>query len=66
VAARGVRKHFTGDHAPPAGADLLSFQRASLERLRRSLLTAWRWYVLPFGPVLVLAGIDRWFFGTIL
>lgn len=62
VVAYGVHKHLTGYDAPPAGADLVSFQRASLERLRRSLLTAWRWYVLPFAPALVLAGIDRWFF----
>ncbi len=60
--AHGLRKHLTGYGAPPAGADLLSFQRASLERLRRSFLAAWRWYLLPFAPTVVLAGIDRWFF----
>lgn len=62
VIARGLRKHFTGYGAPPPDADLLSFQRESLERLRRSFLTGWRWYVLPLVPSFALAGIDRWFF----
>lgn len=62
VVAHGLRKHLTGYDPPPVGADLLSFQRASLERLRRSFLTAWRWYVLPFAPAFVLMSIDRWFF----
>ncbi len=41
-------------------ATLLDFQRAELKRQRDLLVTAWRWYVLPFLPGLVLFFVSLW------
>jgi len=59
---RGLHSHLGARATGAAPADCLSFQRRSLEGLRDSLRTAWRWYLLPFVPALVLMMIDRWFF----
>lgn len=50
----------------PLPVDLLAFQRATLERLRHGLATAWRWYLLPFAVPIVIVVIDRWWFTPIL
>lgn len=55
-----VRLGDRGEVPPPV--ELLAFQRATLERLRYGLTTAWRWYLLPFALPIVIAVIDRsWF-----
>jgi hypothetical protein len=49
--------------ATPAGlsaAALIDFQRAEFMRQRDALLSAWRWYFLPFVPGLVVFCVVGW------
>jgi hypothetical protein len=52
---RGLHVHLGDRGEVPQPVELLTFQRATLERLRHGLTTAWRWYLLPFAIPIVLS-----------
>lgn len=44
-----------------AAAGLIDFHRSELTRRRDLFTTAWRWYILPVVPGMVLMLLGRWF-----
>lgn len=52
-----------GAHKLPGGSTLglVDFHRRELERRRDVLKTAWRWYILPVVPGMVLMMLGRWY-----
>jgi uncharacterized membrane protein len=62
---RGLHVRMGDRGEVPLPVELLAFQRATLERLRSGLATAWRWYLLPFAVPIVMVVLDRWLFTPI-
>lgn len=50
-------------HTVPAASSvgLVDFHRRELERRRDLARSAWRWYILPFMPGIVLMLLGRWY-----